>query len=243
MLIARDQQIAGLPAVSARELMRAIRDHAVCVGVIGELVGVSDEDAGTILQRLVSEGFVCRTDPTLRLRGAWLRSDEARTGPEKVSLMLWGTTIAGNALSKARIGKPMRRRRAQELLDGLIARSVAINEDPRSAFTIERIEIFGSFADPSRSEVGDVDVHLLFDRRVDGHRFVAMAMAAANAAEESGRRFGSHIQRLTYLEKEFRRQVQGGSPRLDIQFDAVGHDGNRLPEGVITRLVYSRSPS
>ena len=223
--------------------MRSIRDHAVTLGVIGELVGVSDEDARTILQRLVSEGYVYRADPALRLRGAWFRSDEARTESKEESLTLWGTTITGNALSKARIGKPMGRRTAQELLDGLIARSAAINEDPSNAFTIERIEIFGSFVGPSRSEIGDVDVHLLFDRRVDGDRFVAMAMEAADAVEKSGRRFSSYLHRLTYLEKEFRRQLQGGSPRLDIQFHAVGHDESRLPEGIVTRLVYSRSLS
>ena len=44
----------------------------------------------------------------------------------------------------------MSRRNAQELLDGLIARAMEVNENPECAFIVERIDVFGSLADPNR---------------------------------------------------------------------------------------------
>ncbi len=168
-------------------------------------------------------------------------SPEVPPGTNPDDLEYWGTTVAGNALSKARIGRPMSRQKAAELLDGLIARAAAVNTDGDSLFTVERIELFGSFTDPGRQEVGDVDVRLLFDRRVDGDEFIRQALTAAGDAEENGRRFNNHVDRLGFVEREFQRVLRGRSPRLDIQFDAVGHE-SRLPDGVVTQVVYNRLP-
>jgi predicted nucleotidyltransferase len=81
----------------------------------------------------------------------------------------------------------MPRRQAQALLDDLISRAIAVNEDPGGAFFVNRISVFGSFADPSRGEVGDVDVQVQFDRRVEGDEFIERAQAAADEAERAGR--------------------------------------------------------
>ena len=121
MLITRDGEIGGLPAVRARELMRSIRECAVSVGVVGDVLEVSDYEARAVVDRLASKGFLCRVEADSRPRALW-KASEASTPSEEAKLELWGTTTAGNALSKARIGKPMPRSDAQALLDGLISR-------------------------------------------------------------------------------------------------------------------------
>ncbi len=68
-----------------------------------------------------------------------------------------GDEVTGNGLAKARIGKPMPRQKAAQLLDELLDRAATVNADHDSLFSVERIELFGSFADPDRQEVGDVD--------------------------------------------------------------------------------------
>lgn len=239
MLISRGQLIAGMPAADARNLMRSMRDVALSVGVVGQIMGVSDERARSVIEDLAGAGFLrsVRLAESYRFR---IRDDEDGAAGTKNAVELWETTIAGNALAKARLGTPMSRQKAQALLDGLISRAATVNEDSASAFTVERIEVFGSFTEPSRSEVGDVDVHLVFDRRVDGDRFIELASQAADAAEAEGRRFGTLIARLGHIEIEFQRYLRGRSQRLDIQFDAVGH-ASLLPPGVITEVVYRRA--
>lgn len=237
MLIATDQLIAGLPAVEARRLMRAIREYAVTVGVIADELGVTREKAVDTIDRLSAEGFVCRVDADER-SGLLFLDDEAASAADAARLELWGTTIAGNALSKARVGKPITRRKAQALLDGLLARVAQVNADPDSLFVVERVEVFGSFVDDTRDLVGDVDVHVVFDRRVHGDEFIRRALDVAEEAEDAGRRFSSHLDRLSFAEREFYRFLRNRSPRLDIQFDPVG-DGARLPEGATVRVVFS----
>lgn len=101
-----------------------------------------------------------------------------------------------------------------------------------------RIAVFGSFVDETRSEVGDVDVHLVFERRVDGERYGELADEAAAAAEADGRRFRNLVERLGYLDTEFRRSLRGTSHRLDIQFESPREDP-RLPPGVTPAEEYS----
>lgn len=240
MLITREGEVGGLPAVQARDLMKTIREYAVSLGELALLLDTSAEEARRIVQRLEEHGYVCRVEPFTRCN-ILFTSDEVPPGTNADDLEYWGTTVTGNALSKARIGRPMSREKAAQLLDGLIVRAAAVNADHDSLFTVERIELFGSFADPGRREVGDVDVRLLFDRRVDGDEFIRQGLAAADEAEENGRRFNSHVERLGFVEREFQRFLRGRSPRLDIQFDAVGHE-SPLPDGVVTQVVYSRRP-
>lgn len=226
-----------MPAVEARALMREIRESAVTIAAIAELLGIDPSEAGSVVTRLADAGKMCRVDPFERSR-TWHAESEADS-PDG-SLEYWGTTIAGNALAKARIGKPIPRPKAQVLLDGLVDRAKAINADPASPFLVTRIAVFGSFVDETRSEVGDVDVHLVFERRVDGDRYGELAEAAAAAAEADGRRFRNLLERLGHLDTEFRRFLRGTSHRLDIQFESPREDP-RLPPGVTPVEVYSRT--
>jgi hypothetical protein len=232
MLIARDQEIAGIPAPRARDLMRTIRECRLTIGAVAEAMDMSHEEARDLIGRLADAGFVCCVGHGERRHALYL---DGETDADAC----WGTTLAGNALSKARIGKPMPRRMAQELLDGLLERVAAVNADPDGLFTVERVEVFGSFTDSTRDLVGDIDVHLLFDRRVDGDEFIRRALNAAARAEDAGRRFNSHIDRLSFAELDLYRALPNGSPRLDIQFDAIGHEAP-LPAGASTQVVYER---
>lgn len=239
MLISRDQRIAGMPAVEARELMRDIRECAASTAYVAERLDRSLTEATSILEQLALEGFVEPVEARMRaglLRGA----DEIGRPASMTEGDWWGTTVAGNALSKARIGKRMPRAKATELLDGLIERVVELNGDPDGAFTVESVSVFGSYADRDRDEVGDVDVSVIFRRRLDGDEYMARCLAAADEAESTGHRFSTYHDRLSHLEMTFRRRIRGRSPRLDVQFTQAGGDP-RLPPGVTLRQVYDVS--
>ena len=239
MLISRDQRIAGMPAVEVRELMRDIRECAASTAYVAERLDRSLSEAASILEHLALEGFVERVE--VRMRAGLLRAaEEVGRAASMTEGVWWGTTVAGNALSKARIGKRMPRAKATELLDGLIERVAELNGEPHGAFTVESISVFGSYADPDRDELGDVDVSVTFRRRVDGDDYVARCLAAADEAESAGHRFSTYHDRLSHLEMAFRRHVRGRSPRLDVQFTQAGEDP-WLPPGVTLRQVYDAS--
>lgn len=240
MLITRDGEIAGLPAVQARALMRAVRDCAVSLSEVAKLLESSPDAARAVVQRLEEQGYVTRVEPFERSNLVY-DLDEVPPGGTYQDLEYWGTTVMGNALAKARIGKPMPRQKAAKLLDELLDRAATVNADHDSLFTVERIELFGSFADPDRQEVGDVDTRVVFDRRVDGDEFLRRASAAAAKVEAEGRRFSNPVDRLSFAEREFQRHLRGRSGRLDIQFDALGHE-KALPNGAVTQVVYARAP-
>ena len=105
---------------------------------------------------------------------------------------------------------------------------------------VERVELFGSFKDPNREAVGDVDARVLFKRGSEGDELVRHCFAAAHRADDDGRCFKTHVDRLGFPEFEFQRLLRGRSPRLDIQF-ARDHE-SPLPDGVVTQVVCSRSP-
>lgn len=240
MLISREGEIAGLPAVQARALMRAVRDYAASLGEIAQLLGSSPGAARAIVQRFEDQGYLCQVEPFER-RNVVYDPDEVPPGGTYQDLEYWGTTIAGNGLAKARIGKPMPRQKAAQLLDELLGRAATVNADDDSLFSVEWIEVFGSFADPDRQHVGDVDARVVFDRRVDGDEFLRRVSAVAAEAEAKGRRFNNPLDRLSFAELEFQRYVRGRSRRLDIQFDALGHE-KALREGAVTQVVYARAP-
>lgn len=236
VLIGRDQTIAGLSAVAARDLMRRVRECAVTLGYLADLLDIPDTQARSIIDALHTEGLLCRVD---RHDRSFTLVGRADPDGMDAGLEWWGTTIAGNALGKARIGKPMTRPQAQRLLDQLIERVIAVNADAASVLSVVAVDVFGSFADPERDQVGDVDVLVMFDRRVDGDEFIERSLAAADHAERQGRRFATFHDRLSHLEMSFRRDIRGRSPRLDVQFEPAGGQ-SRLPPGTTLHRVYTR---
>lgn len=109
-----------MPAVEARALMREIRESAVTIAAIAELLEIDRSEAANVVTRLADDGRMCRVEPFERSH-TWHAESEVDS-PDG-SLEYWGTTIAGNALAKARIGKPIPRAKAQVLLDGLVDRA------------------------------------------------------------------------------------------------------------------------
>lgn len=134
-MIQRDQQIAGSPATAARQLMRKIGDSGVTASFVDDFLG-DGREGRRILEDLEVLGFVCRVDPSSHPMVRFGSGDNLEIAIDLVGV--WGTTVAGNALAKARLGKPISRSRAQVLLDGLLARVAAVNNDPQVSLLSRR---------------------------------------------------------------------------------------------------------
>lgn len=78
----------------------------------------------------------------------------------------WRTTVEGNAVAKARIGRPISRVKADQLIAQLLQRVVEYNADEDRFFDIVWMEVFGSYQRGAQ-QVGDVDLRALSVRRFD----------------------------------------------------------------------------
>ncbi|WP_238703487.1 hypothetical protein [Arthrobacter sp. TS-15] len=97
-----------------------------------------------------------------------------------------GATILGNALAMAGFGKPITRKTADRLVAGLLERARDYNADGGKPLFVERLRIFGSYLRPDVDPLGDVDVELIFGRRITEPKAIHDYMKA------SGRMFNSY---------------------------------------------------
>ena len=124
MMISREQTIAGRPAVELREVMRRLRGRSYTVLGLAEDRRMGEDEARRLIEDLLAAGFVERAEhPGISVVGT------AENDLPSGVLDFYTPSIGGNALAKARIGKRMERSEADRLLQGVIERAAAVNEN------------------------------------------------------------------------------------------------------------------
>ena len=189
--------IGGLPAAVARDVVRryAGQSHAWRGKEILDRAGVHDFLGA--LRRLADEGY--------------LESGSASTEANP----MYETTILGSALGMASFGKPITRKTADALVEGLIARARALNADPEQLHSVERIRLFGSYLDTGVDRLGDVDVEVNLARRVSHE-------ALMTYGREADKSFGSYIDMIFWSQTEFKQKLRNRSTALNITTEDVG---------------------
>ena len=208
MLISKDQSIAGIPAVEVRDLLRHLGfyfDRHAIAARSGVPISVDE-----LIERLTSAGLIVQTG-----------SGEYEQ---------WELTLPGTALVKARLGKPMTRAKAQQNLDAFMARVREVNKDNTEPWIVTAVDLFGSFSNPDRATVGDIDLVVTFAER-PGTDVSQRENEIRDEHMRTGRRFHTFLDELGYPLTLFKRRLLGVNQRLDVQFDTRCH--RRLPEGVV----------
>jgi hypothetical protein len=136
MRVAKTDTIAGLPAPTARSLVRLFRGGTFVQEVADSLLSSNGVDAAVVFARMEEAGHLVRADI----------DDDTYTW--------WETTTLGNALAMASFGKPIRRRTAERLVAGLLERARKYNADSDKPLYIERLRIFGSYLDRGSTRSG-----------------------------------------------------------------------------------------
>jgi hypothetical protein len=147
MRVSRSDTICGVPAPTARQLMRAYFDER-STEVACDVLGADRRAARERLCAFEAAGYIERA------------KQESGTGDQ-----WWMTTIKGNALAQASFGNPISRTTATRLLAQVIERARAYNAYPGRLLTVARIEVFGSYLDPTIDRLGDLDLAVSTVRR------------------------------------------------------------------------------
>lgn len=222
MRVSKDDQICGLAAPTARQLMRAYFDDRP-VKVACDILGMSQDAARDQMRAFEATGYVERSGLTHVGDDDW-----------------WATTVKGNALANASFGKPISRATATRLLGQVIERARAYNADPARLLTVAEIVVFGSYLDPAVDPLGDLDLAMSTVRRdTNGQRYVDKVLEYARA---SGRSFSAFHDRLFWPARELRMILKNRSGAISItdedvrkltdRFEvvyAVGNDPDAIP--------------
>lgn len=196
MRISSEETIAGIPLVSVRNALRRVNDDLFLPEHLGEKVGIAQSRAVALVEALYKADYLER-NPRF---------------PE-----YWKTTIKGNALIMAKVGRPYSRRTAERALEGFLERVGEVNENPEFLYRVKKAKLFGSLLDAKNDYVGDVDVAVdLVPKETDPetHSMLLKARAAKAAAE--GRQFGNIVEYLLWGQIEVRRYLKGRSPVLSV---------------------------
>lgn len=215
----------------ARKLMRSMRSTAMSTGRIGEELGLDRVQASDVVAALVADGYI---EPEKEALSRWRSEDDGDT------VKFWEPTIGGIALSKARIGKGIPRAKAERILQAFLDRVRDANADPEELFWVERVELYGSLADPGSRAVGDVDLRVVLSERLTMREHKRRCEEVTKAAESEGRSFSTLIGRMAWPQLRLERRLRRGSALLDVQFD-LDRGLRDLPDGAIVVEVYRRN--
>lgn len=226
MLIQRGQLIVGRDAVEIRDVMRELGHRAHTVRALATALGIGDAEAGDLVSALIAEGLV---EPEQRPGPIAFGSGEDRD-----SATFYTTTISGNALGKARIGKPMTRAQAQELLDGVLRRAEAVNSTDEWLHWVEEIVLYGSFGRPGDEPVGDIDLGVRIRQRHPHAEYVELQDDMIDRDDANP---ATHLDRIFYAQRKVVRHLRGRSSRVDL---VELHDDCYLPPNADPVQVYNR---
>lgn len=215
MRLERESLVAGVEPEFARQLARACHEGWAPTGHVAARVARSAIQAGGALRRLCHAGFLEHRPST------WAdESDE------------WTTTVRGGALSMASFLKPIARKRAHALLEGVLERAESYNGDEAKPLTVTRIDVFGSYVDPTVDKLGDLDLAVTFEDRVPG--WSTSSDALLGYSRSSGRRFPNFVAELAWPRTELLQMLRNRSGYVNVHTEDISRFTN------IARQVFPR---
>jgi hypothetical protein len=229
MLIQRDQVLAGRPAVEVREMMRVLRDRSHTTLAFGERFGLDRGSATEFIAALIEKGLIEEETASRPFAIAEEEEDNLAQG----GVTLWTTTISGSALAKAKIGKPMDRSKARELLEGVVARADEINASPDWLHWVDELVLYGSLAQDGEGPVGDVDLGVRLEARFEFDELMRRQQAMIEGDDARPSSFAA----ISYAEAKLMRALRGPSSRIDLVQYGEQHP---LPPEARARVVYRR---
>jgi predicted nucleotidyltransferase len=204
MRISSKEQIAGIPALEARKILRLFRlsnypQDAKDLGY--RLKRESEERIAGMLNALADDGYL----------------DKHPDG--------YFPTAKGRSLALASAFPPIKRARADKLVSDMVDRIKGINSNQDYLWEVKLAVVFGSYArgEDSLSDV-DIGIHLIRRPLPANEDYIDRAKVRIDLAYEQGMCFQSFLQELAWPETEVWKTIKGGKRQLSI------HDMNHDPE-------------
>lgn len=185
MKIDRLQTIAGHPVLRIRYLFKAQRE--LCGESVGLKMGLPSGEGTALIEELEALGY--------------LEAIPLAENPSYRKEQWWRLKAIGCSLALARAVPPMKRAKAERLLEEFVERVHEVNTNPRFLFKITQVLVFGSYLRLEVGELNDLDLAVEMRSKYDDHDAKDTAEDyCRNRAQEEGRCFSSYSAYLYWPE-------------------------------------------
>ena len=194
MHIAPGELIAGVSAISLRDVLKRANEEYITAEAFERRLGFSEADAQTLVAALVAEDYLV----------------EHPHFPDA-----WKLAVRGYALRMASTRR-YKRATAEKALEGFRERVGEVNSSERFPYRARKVVLFGSMLDPARDPVGNVDLAVDIVPKDPDADPALQALDHARQAAERGRSFSTMFERLAWPRTEVILHLRSRSPLLNI---------------------------
>jgi len=202
--------VCNQPVELVRSAIRRVEIAQWCsAGVVSRDLEMSPDDSRALMLSLQRAGYlhVYQTPPLPAGHdGEWLPGED-----DDPLFLLWHITNLGLTLAHAKIGDPLDRAQAEQLLSEALVRAKSVAVDPSRTHDIEQVLLCGSLLDADKESFGDVDLIV--------------------EARQRGTVDGSATWNLEQL-------VAGGEERLQVMVFDQTSDCYPIPQAAARRVIY-----
>jgi len=192
MRIDKSQIIGGYSIVELRKFFKK-HDEYIDRNRIKRFFEISDKKVNEFINLLLTEEYLETVDKSNR-------KDE-----------LYRTTEKALRLASSSLLKPIKREKADQFLAALLERVDVVKEEDQYLLYVGYLGIFGSYI-TEQDELGDLDLIVELKRK---EKFSGDWLEhTLSQAKNSGKRFGSFFDRLSYSEKKVFDFLKKRSPYL-----------------------------
>lgn len=144
-------------------------------------------------------------------------------------------TLKGRQFGIANASPSLSREKAIQLLNELIDRAKAINENEELVYFVENLKVFGSYL-TDKEVLGDLDIGFKLSRRYHNNEFTQKSEKRIRLARENGRVFSNWTDKLCWSETEVLLMLKNKQRGLSLHNEDSDEVFNVA--GLKTKLVY-----
>lgn len=208
MRIDKKQKIAGIPAITVRDFLKKVKDRLFTVSDAIRFLKTDEQTVTTILAELQSCEYIELHD---------LKTET-----------VWEVTTAGRTFSMASAAKPILRKTADKKIQEFLDRVETVNCSNHYIYEVVKVVVFGSYLS-EQDKINDIDIGVALERKTtDRAVFDEMFEQCIRQAEQDGRHFGTHLERIFWPEREIQLFLKSRSRSISL---------HPLNDGVIKSAV------
>lgn len=181
MRISRNQKINNTPILKVRDFFKNLarcRTDTFTLEEVCDFFEIHNLEANNLLRELTEQGFI-----------------------EKSSSDCYKTTLKGEALRIARCVPPIKRDKADKIVNDFMQRVEEINNNDYYLYRVSKILLFGSYIKEDAVDFGDIDIAFDLERKIKNKEvFEKLNREFFEKAQDEGKCFSSYIERLFYSE-------------------------------------------
>ena len=210
MRVAKDQIVAGYPALAVRAFLRRCRFCTIVPSTAEIALKIGASEATRFLRELVSLGLV-----------------EAAEYPPMDKTAAYEITSRGHAFANASAAKPVLRRTAELALRQFMERLHKVNASSEYVYRVRSAVLFGSMLSEAE-RLGDVDIAIELLPKVDEEaEFGQWCDRRRHIAQEAGRHFASTFDWVVWPKTEVLHLLRARARTLSLhEWDQVA----QMPE-------------